>query len=84
MKQSKRNVVIKSFIFVRLSKGKTPEELPETELSFEVRVETELRQACRQLQRALQAYRDEKKGPTLVAVQAQMGECSVKNIRKAK
>lgn len=57
----------------RLEKGKTAEEMPETELSFEVRVETEYRQACRQIQRALQAYRDEKKGPTLVAVQAQMG-----------
>jgi DNA polymerase epsilon subunit 1 len=61
--------------FYRLSKGKSVDELPETELSFEVRVETEFRQACRQIQRALQAYRDEKKGPTLVAVQSQMGEC---------
>lgn len=60
-------------VFWRLEKGKTAEEMPETELSFEVRVETEYRQACRQIQRALQAYRDEKKGPTLVAVQAQMG-----------
>lgn len=60
-------------MFWRLEKGKTAEEMPETELNFEVRVETEYRQACRQIQRALQAYRDEKKGPTLVAVQAQMG-----------
>uniref|UniRef100_A0A1B6LUL8 DNA polymerase epsilon catalytic subunit n=1 Tax=Graphocephala atropunctata TaxID=36148 RepID=A0A1B6LUL8_9HEMI len=56
----------------KLNKGKDANELPETELSFEVRVETEFRQACRQIQRALQAYRDEKKGPTLVAVQSHM------------
>lgn len=40
-------------------------------MTFEVRVETDLKQVYRLIQRALQSYRDEKKGPTLLAVQSE-------------
>lgn len=43
--------------------------IPPTGVTFEIRMETDLNQVYKILQKALQAYRDEKKGPTLLAVQ---------------
>lgn len=43
--------------------------IPPDGISFEVRVETDMNQVYKLLQKALQAYRDEKKGPTFVALQ---------------
>lgn len=40
------------------------------EFKFEVRVETDLKQVHKVMQKALQAYKDEKRGPTIVAVQS--------------
>lgn len=57
----------------RLQRGKDENILPPADLRFEVQVETDFRQACRQLQKALQGYKDEKKGPTLIAVQSCTG-----------
>ncbi|XP_046401826.1 DNA polymerase epsilon catalytic subunit 1 [Ischnura elegans] len=52
---------------VKLSKGKTEDSLPPGgNYSFEVRVETEIRSVYRSMQRALQDYRDEKRGPTYI------------------
>lgn len=45
--------------------------LPEA-INFEVRIETNLNVVYKQLQKALQAYKDEKKGPTLLAIQSTM------------
>lgn len=39
-------------------------------MTFEVRCEVELKQVYRLIQRALQDYREENKGPTLCAVQS--------------
>ena len=47
-------------------------KLPEADYNFEIKIETEARQVYRQIQKALTAYKDEKRGPTLIAVQALM------------
>ena len=52
------------------SKGGTEGKVPEGDYAFEVRVETDLRQVHRQIQRLLTAYREEKRGPTLLVVQS--------------
>lgn len=44
--------------------------LPPEGIQFEVRVETDLTQVYKLLNKALQAYKDEKKGATLLAVQS--------------
>nr|CAD7428081.1 unnamed protein product [Timema monikensis] len=54
----------------KISRGKSEDLLPPGELTFEIRVETDPRQVHRLIQRALQDYKDEKKGPTLLAVQS--------------
>nr|CAD7454366.1 unnamed protein product [Timema tahoe] len=54
----------------KISRGKSEDLLPPVELTFEIRVETDPRQVHRLIQRALQDYKDEKKGPTLLAVQS--------------
>nr|CAD7570292.1 unnamed protein product [Timema californicum] len=54
----------------KISRGKSEDLLPSGELTFEIRVETDPRQVHRLIQRALQDYKDEKKGPTLLAVQS--------------
>ena len=48
------------------------EKLPEESYTFEVRVETDLRQVFRQMGRVLTAYKDERRGPTVIAVQSLM------------
>ncbi|PNF35844.1 hypothetical protein B7P43_G09409 [Cryptotermes secundus] len=54
----------------KIKRGKSEDSLPPKNLTFEVRVETDARQVYRLIQRALQDYRDEKKGPTLLSVQS--------------
>jgi DNA polymerase epsilon subunit 1 len=44
--------------------------LPPPELTAEVRLETDLKLAFRTVQRALQSYREEKKGPSMIALQS--------------
>nr|CAD7589121.1 unnamed protein product [Timema genevievae] len=52
---------------VRTNQMPNMDLLPPVELTFEIRVETDPRQVHRLIQRALQDYKDEKKGPTLLA-----------------
>ena len=47
-------------------------KLPESDYTFEVKIEIDPRQVYRQIQKALTAYKDEKRGPTLIAVQTFM------------
>ncbi|XP_037367272.1 DNA polymerase epsilon catalytic subunit A [Talpa occidentalis] len=47
-----------------------PELLPPPRHTFEVRAETDLKTICRAIQRFLLAYKEERRGPTLVAVQS--------------
>uniref|UniRef100_A0A670JRN3 DNA polymerase epsilon catalytic subunit n=1 Tax=Podarcis muralis TaxID=64176 RepID=A0A670JRN3_PODMU len=46
------------------------ELLPPNKHAFEVRAETDLKTVCRAIQRLLLGYKDERRGPTLVAVQS--------------
>lgn len=50
------------------------ELLPEEGYTFEVRVETDIRSVLRAMQRTLMLYRDEKRGPTMLAVQSCLGQ----------
>ncbi|CAH0594349.1 unnamed protein product [Chrysodeixis includens] len=54
----------------KINLGTDEDTLPGSELSWEVVVETEARAISRHLQRALQRYKDERCGPTLLALQA--------------
>lgn len=54
----------------KINLGTEENTLPCSELSWEVLVETEVRAVSRHMQRALQRYRDERCGPTLLALQA--------------
>ncbi|KAF4531720.1 hypothetical protein B566_EDAN008933 [Ephemera danica] len=56
----------------RLNQGSDEDLLPPPELSVEVRVETDLKMAFRSLQRVLQTFKDEKKGPSYVALQSNL------------
>ncbi|KAB1255675.1 DNA polymerase epsilon catalytic subunit A [Camelus dromedarius] len=47
-----------------------PELLPPPKHTFEVRAETDLKVICRAIQRFLLAYKEERRGPTLIAVQS--------------
>lgn len=58
----------------RIKRGKSEDSLPPKNLKFEVRVETDARQVYRLIQRALQDYKDEKRGPTLLSIQSPLGE----------
>jgi DNA polymerase epsilon subunit 1 len=62
------------FVIHRIKRGKSEDSLPPPNLTFEIRVETDARQVYRLIQRALQDYRDEKRGPTLLSVQSPLGK----------
>lgn len=53
---------------------RNPDEdlLPPEGVTFEVHVETDLNQVYKILQKTLQNYKDEKKGPTILALQSTM------------
>ena len=55
-------------------------KLPEKDYNFEVKIEIEARQVYRQIQKALKAYKEEKRGPTLIAVQAMQDFASLCNV----
>ncbi len=44
--------------------------MPAKDYSFSIQVETDIRQVYRQMNRLLQTYKDEKRGPTFVAIQS--------------
>ncbi len=59
-----------------LSSGASSQEderrLPDASYSFDVRAETEARQVHRQINKLLAAYKEEKRGPTVVVTQTLM------------
>ena len=59
-----------------MGSGYDEELLPAAGHTFEIRVETDVRQVYRGIQRLLTAYKDEKKGPTFIAVQSPLGKQS--------
>lgn len=50
----------------------TDDLLPPEGIQFEVRVETDLSQVFKLFNKALNVYKEEKKGPTLLAIQSTM------------
>ncbi|XP_065212426.1 DNA polymerase epsilon catalytic subunit 1 [Planococcus citri] len=54
----------------KIERGHEEANLPPKNFEFEVRVETDQRQIFRQIQKKLQAYRDERKGPTILVIQS--------------
>ncbi|XP_057662319.1 DNA polymerase epsilon catalytic subunit 1 [Diorhabda carinulata] len=57
---------------VKMEKNADDDLLPPAEVTFEVKVETSMAQVYKILQKTLQNYKDEKKGPTLLAIQSTM------------
>lgn len=54
----------------KIASGTTEDDLPGDNFSFEIKFETESRVAHRQIQKLLQSYKDEKRGPTFLAIQS--------------
>lgn len=54
----------------RISSGTTESQLPGSEMTFEVVCETNVKLIYRLIQRALQDYREDHKGPTFCAIQS--------------
>ncbi|XP_044265120.1 DNA polymerase epsilon catalytic subunit 1 isoform X2 [Tribolium madens] len=52
--------------------GCEDDSLPPDTLTFEIRIETDLHHVYKTLQKALQLYKDEKRGPTLLAIQSSL------------
>ena len=52
------------------SANDSQDAIPESDYSFEVRVEIDVRHVYRQIQRILNDYKQEKRGPTIIAAQA--------------
>ncbi|XP_064211685.1 DNA polymerase epsilon catalytic subunit 1 isoform X2 [Tribolium castaneum] len=60
-------------------KGTEDDSLPPASVTFEIRVESDLGQVYKTLQKALQFYKDEKKGPTLLAVQSALEPATLRS-----
>lgn len=64
------NTLYQAERIVRIDSSADEELLPPTGIQFEIRVETNLEQVYKLIQKALKTYKDEKGGPTLLAVQS--------------
>lgn len=67
-------LLVQAFLESLVSRTKNTEEvlLPPEDITFEVRIETDLKVVYKLLQKTLQVYKDEKRGPTLLAIQSTM------------
>lgn len=54
----------------KIDKGTDAERIPAADHTFETVAENNIRQVYRSIQRHLQAYKDKKRGPTLIAIQS--------------
>jgi len=57
----------------RVGKGGDEAMLPEAGHRLDYKLEKDVNQVYRTIQRMLSAYKDEKRGPTFIAVQASIG-----------
>ncbi|KAK9679178.1 protein of unknown function (DUF1744) [Popillia japonica] len=64
------NTLYQAERIVRIDRDADEELLPPEAIQFEIRVETNLEQVYKVIQKALQTYKDEKPGPTLLAIQS--------------
>lgn len=62
------------YVSARLSKGADESMLPPGGHTFDIKLEKDIRQVHRSLQRLLSTYKDEKRGPTFIAVQSPKGK----------
>ncbi|XP_060084893.1 DNA polymerase epsilon catalytic subunit A-like, partial [Ylistrum balloti] len=53
-----------------VTKGAAEEMLPPSHHTFDIKLEKDVRQVHRTIQRILSAYKDEKRGPTFIAIQS--------------
>lgn len=60
----------------RLSKV-DEEDLPPANHTFDYKLEKDVRQVYRSIQRSLSAYKDEKRGPTYIAIQSPQGKIKI-------
>lgn len=63
----------KTLWFCRLTKGADEDMLPPSGHRLEYKLEKDVHQVYRGIQRMLSAYKDEKRGPTYIAVQSPLG-----------
>ncbi|CAH4036854.1 unnamed protein product [Pieris brassicae] len=68
----------------KINLGTVESTIPGSELNWEVTVETEARAIYRGIQRALQRYRDEKFGPTVLALQAALSPAALTSLMPGK
>ena len=54
----------------RITKGEKEDIMMEPDYTLDARVETDPKQVFRYIQRLLQTYKEEKRGPTFIAVQS--------------
>lgn len=66
------SIHLRFYYYFRVEQNPEEELLPPKNVTFEVRVETDLKTVYKFLQKNLQLYKDEKKGPTILAVQSAM------------
>ncbi|XP_045485974.1 DNA polymerase epsilon catalytic subunit 1 [Pieris rapae] len=64
----------------KINLGTVESTIPSSELNWEVTVETEARAIYRGIQRALQRYRDEKFGPTVLALQTALSPAALTSL----
>ena len=57
-----------------MTKGVDESMLPESGYTLEYKVDKDVKQVFRTIQRLLSAYKDEKRGPTYIAVQSTLGK----------
>uniref|UniRef100_A0A8D8VQ89 DNA polymerase epsilon catalytic subunit n=3 Tax=Cacopsylla melanoneura TaxID=428564 RepID=A0A8D8VQ89_9HEMI len=56
----------------KLARGKDPASLPPQDITFEVHFETDVSAVYKRLSRALSAYKEEKRGPTMLCLQTRL------------
>jgi DNA polymerase epsilon subunit 1 len=60
-------------LYFRVTKGTDEDSLPQANHSFDVKLEKDVRTVYRAIQRMLASYKDEKRGPTFIAIQSPQG-----------
>ncbi|KAL1460882.1 hypothetical protein WDU94_012820, partial [Cyamophila willieti] len=61
----------------KLARGKDPDSLPPPDMTFEVHFETDVSAVYKRLSRALTAYKEEKRGPTMLCLQTRLDSATL-------
>ncbi len=65
---------IKIIFCYRIGRGHDDSSLPPSQIDFEIRIKTSITDVYAELQKKLQTYRDEKRGPTMLIIQSVIGK----------